>query len=597
MPDLELLRVEHVEASTFNPRKHFDDEKMAELVASVAKYGVLEPIIVRPHPTKRGRYEIVAGERRWRAAKAAKRMHVPAIVRDLADREAVEIALVENLARADLNPVEEAEGYRQLQELGIRQQDIADRVNRSQPAVANSMRLLKLPKDVLEMIRAGKLTPSHGMALLRLEGHDAVISEVAKIAVKEGKSSANIEQGYWLHDNRLRNLVRPVGTWERRGFIDSTCKKCPFNAWRKVGEYRACLRPAHFEELEKAEAEAASARRTEDLERARKAAKAPARPEATWSPTPNGDRAPRRTGKTTAVAPDPGSASITPGSVVVAVGSNHRVTVLSVDGDTAEICGLGNQHASYIAIDRLRPMTAEEAAHREDVKDLPHKWAIPHDSFCSIDAQSPPGCRSGECACIGRALNPDDSEVPICTNPKAYAKQQASATRAAGKVNRGRFDLAVEQVSKRMDALDEVGAREMALIAWLSLNGVTVQSGDDGKAQRHLVGSDGEIEAPHNRYDVKLEHLDQLAQVPSLGVARYLLERALLSDLRLYYGNKEQWWGKRPGRMAIWYLGDDVPERDGFDWRTAPDVETEGDRFQEQELWDEDEEEDETDES
>lgn len=172
-----------------NPRKYFDEAALEELAASIASRGVIQPIIVRPHPNGEG-YQLVAGERRWRAAQKARLHEIPALVRDLSDREVMALALIENLQREDLNPVEEARAYHRLaEEEGMIQVDIAKMVEKSRSHVANMMRLVTLPDDVLDLIQAGKLTMGHARALI---GRDDA-RELAAIAVAEGLSVRDIE--------------------------------------------------------------------------------------------------------------------------------------------------------------------------------------------------------------------------------------------------------------------------------------------------------------------------------------------------------------------------------------------------------------------
>lgn len=172
-----------------NPRKHFDEAALDELAASIASRGVIQPIIVRPHPNGEG-YQLVAGERRWRAAQKARLHEIPALVRNLTDREVMALALIENLQREDLNPVEEARAYHRLSEdEGMIQVEIAKMVEKSRSHVANMMRLMTLPDPVLDLIEEGKLSIGHARALI---GRDDA-REIAAIAVFEGLSVRDIE--------------------------------------------------------------------------------------------------------------------------------------------------------------------------------------------------------------------------------------------------------------------------------------------------------------------------------------------------------------------------------------------------------------------
>ena len=172
-----------------NPRKHFDENALDELAASIAKRGVIQPIIVRPRGN--GKYELVAGERRWRAAQKARLHEIPALVRELDDREVMALALIENLQREDLNPVEEARAYQRLaDEEGMTQAEIARMVEKSRSHVANIQRLLGLPEAVLDLVEAGKLSMGHARALI---GHDDAASLATK-AVNDNLSVREIEK-------------------------------------------------------------------------------------------------------------------------------------------------------------------------------------------------------------------------------------------------------------------------------------------------------------------------------------------------------------------------------------------------------------------
>jgi ParB family chromosome partitioning protein len=176
------LPLEAVERNPRQPRKRFDDARLEELAASIREHGVVEPILVRREGAK---YRIVAGERRWRAAQRAGLREIPALVREASEREAFEIALIENIQRADLNAIEEAEAYDALvREHGLTQEALAARVGKERSTVANALRLLKLPPDVRDWVRDGQLEMGHARALLALEQPDAV-RKAAKRVLEE----------------------------------------------------------------------------------------------------------------------------------------------------------------------------------------------------------------------------------------------------------------------------------------------------------------------------------------------------------------------------------------------------------------------------
>ena len=185
------LAIGEIEPNQEQPRKEFSPEALSQLAESIKEHGILQPLVVRPRPN--GRYQIVAGERRWRASRIAALTELPVIISELTDEQAFEVALVENLVRADLNPIEEAMGYRTLIEtFSMTQERIAQRVGRSRSAVANALRLLSLPKEVLSMLEKGNLSSGHARALLPLSEKDAL--EAANRVVSQALSVRQTEQ-------------------------------------------------------------------------------------------------------------------------------------------------------------------------------------------------------------------------------------------------------------------------------------------------------------------------------------------------------------------------------------------------------------------
>ena len=189
--ELRELPVGLIAPNPAQPRHRFDEESLQRLAESVAERGVLQPVLVRPRPG--GTYELIAGERRWRAAQLAGLPVVPAVVRDNADLQSLELALIENVAREDLNPVEEARACAALvEDLGLTHKDLGRRIGRSRPALSNLLRLLELPEDVLELLERGVLSEGHGRALLMAEDHAARRS-LARAAAAEGWSVRRTE--------------------------------------------------------------------------------------------------------------------------------------------------------------------------------------------------------------------------------------------------------------------------------------------------------------------------------------------------------------------------------------------------------------------
>lgn len=184
------LRLSEIEPNKDQPRIHFDEEALQELAESISVHGLLQPIVVRPMIG--GTYQIVAGERRWRACRIAGLNTVPVIIKSLDDKETMELALIENLQRMDLNPVEESKGYaRLLKEFELTQDEVAERVGKSRSAVTNALRLLNLPDDMLNALAEGKISAGHARTLLSFT--DTVLQQEAFIAAVEGASVRQLE--------------------------------------------------------------------------------------------------------------------------------------------------------------------------------------------------------------------------------------------------------------------------------------------------------------------------------------------------------------------------------------------------------------------
>lgn len=185
------IAIEKIRANPDQPRRTFVQEKLDELANSIREKGVLQPLILRPDPKQDGMYQIVAGERRWRASQLAKLHEVPAIVRELNDTEVLEVAIIENIQRSDLNSIEEAAGYRQLMDkFGHTQEQMATALGKSRSHIANVLRLLNLPDDVQELVVEGKLTSGHARSLITSEDP----SSLARQVVAKGLSVRETER-------------------------------------------------------------------------------------------------------------------------------------------------------------------------------------------------------------------------------------------------------------------------------------------------------------------------------------------------------------------------------------------------------------------
>lgn len=186
------VRLSLIEPDKNQPRKHFDEEAMEELANSIKEHGLIQPIIVTPIEGER--YRIIAGERRWRACRMAGLEEVPVLIREYTPQEISEISLIENLQREDLNPIEEALGYRNLMEVyGMTQEKIAETVSKSRSAVANTLRLLALPEQILDFLKTGELSAGHARALLSVEDADTQLALANKI-ITEGLSVRQAEE-------------------------------------------------------------------------------------------------------------------------------------------------------------------------------------------------------------------------------------------------------------------------------------------------------------------------------------------------------------------------------------------------------------------
>lgn len=191
VPTETMVKVSDIEPNRNQPRKRFDKEALEELADSIKNFGLIQPIVVHK---KDDYYEIIAGERRWRAAKIAKIKEVPVIVKDYSNQEAMEIALIENIQRRDLNPIEEAMAYKSLiDEYHLKQEDVAKRVSKSRAAITNCLRLLRLEEDVQDLLISGELTMGHARALVAL-GHEELQVETARTIVEKGLSVREAEK-------------------------------------------------------------------------------------------------------------------------------------------------------------------------------------------------------------------------------------------------------------------------------------------------------------------------------------------------------------------------------------------------------------------
>ncbi len=207
--------IEEIIPNPSQPRRHFDESKLQELAESIREKGILEPLIVRR--TDRG-YELIVGERRWRAAQKAGLKEVPVIVKELEEREAFEISLIENLQREDLNPIEEAEAFKHLiEEFNISQEDLSKRIGKDRTTISNTLRLLKLPLEVREQLLQNRITSGHARAILSLENKERQ-KELCALIMKKGLS---VREAEGLAKRWAAKLQKTVSSVKRTGDLES----------------------------------------------------------------------------------------------------------------------------------------------------------------------------------------------------------------------------------------------------------------------------------------------------------------------------------------------------------------------------------------
>ena len=226
------LPISQVEPGLKQPRKRFDEDSLQDLADSIRTHGVIQPLTVRRLAS--GYYQIIAGERRWRACRMAGISEVPVIIRELSDSEMTELALIENLQREDLSPVEEALGYQTLMEhYQFTQEEVSKSVGKSRPAVTNALRLLHLPAEVLAMVSSGELSAGHARTLLAFPGEEMMI-EAAKLVVKLGLSVRELEKMAKKATEEAKSEIKVVKIRKRSPFFDEVELSLNEHLGRKV---------------------------------------------------------------------------------------------------------------------------------------------------------------------------------------------------------------------------------------------------------------------------------------------------------------------------------------------------------------------------
>ncbi len=226
------LRINEIEPNRAQPRTIFDEEALTALAESIAKHGVIQPILVRPLPE--GSYQLVAGERRWRAARQAGLSEVPVVIRELSDEDTMVLALIENLQREDLNPLEEAQGYQTLMErMQLTQEETAEAVGKSRPAVANALRLLRLPAEILGFVQNGQLSAGHARALLAFETSEEQLAAAQEV-MANGLSVRVIEAMAQRAKREKEKAPREKTQQRRASYFDEVELALAGNLGRKV---------------------------------------------------------------------------------------------------------------------------------------------------------------------------------------------------------------------------------------------------------------------------------------------------------------------------------------------------------------------------
>ncbi len=203
--EITSIAIDRIVAGRHQPRRQFDNQKLEELAQSIRSHGIIQPIVIKP--VGNAKYEIIAGERRWRASKMAGLREIPAIIKDLDVGAMAEVALIENLQREDLNPMEEAEAYRALvEEYGLTQEEIARRVGKSRPVITNALRLLQLPGEIQELLRSNEITAGHARAILSLKGKEEQL-QLARL-IQEKQLTVREAEGFV--QQKLSTREKPV---------------------------------------------------------------------------------------------------------------------------------------------------------------------------------------------------------------------------------------------------------------------------------------------------------------------------------------------------------------------------------------------------
>lgn len=526
---LPQLPLRWIAAWNQNPRKVFEDTALDELTQSIRQDGVQQPIVVRPcdpghwkieHTFQTGvnaafarpgfllldtrridpasgvydgefviyetreeakeavpRFEIIMGERRFRASLKAGRTTIPAIVRmGLDDEKALELALVENLQRRDLNAIEEALGFQRLMDMGHRQAEIGEKLKRSQGEIANKLRLLKLPEVVRNLVSAGELSATHARALLRFEGFPEVMAKIAALAVKKGATAKELETGVPFHSDLVdAKLAKYLQQYEM-AFDLKVCQECPLNAYRKNETHYnpLCLRPDHYAELQ----EQAKVERERRLQEAR--AELERRKQETVTP---------------AVAP----------------ASEAPVADPTQRPETACL---------------LRPAPVAPVLKLADLR---------YDEYSTLYSEVPAACTNA-CPCRVTAEDRNGRACEICMDPKRLQSLKAAQTRVEQKERKKQLEGIVEEIKAAMPT--EIEPRILAMLVWPNVASSAV---DVRRAVAKTVENAGIKAILEKSYwSVSEQDYDTLATLGAVGIQNLALELTLRAEMQQAYEQRSK---------------------------------------------------------
>ena len=519
-----LLPWQMIDVSELNPRKNFDTETLDDLAASIQEHGLIQPITVRPGPSGMG-YVIVAGERRFRACRSLGWVQIPAIVRsDIDEKKHLELALIENLERKDLDAIEVARAYKALQGLGYKHADIARVSSRKETTVTNTLRLLQLPAEVQDLIRAGQLSGTHGKALLKWADFPDVLTAMAHSVMEHDLNVRMIEQGLtqavWADLKNAKRVVE-VPPYSMPFDFHKNCNQCPLSAYYKPSAtyYGFCLRPDHYQEL----VDAVLAQRAQEAALMAKA---------------------KASGNT---------------KVQAALAQGAKLPATETDAMDLT-CGTGRA-----------PVVA--------AKDMIQIRSLSYEQFEYITGEVP-GC-SEDCDCRVIALNHSNSPVPICLNKARYNGLKAAATRIATKTRKVVFEERLDAVLCTMPK--EPDLRSLALLVRMAVHSVTVEVRRKVASRfvEHPKLQELAAKPPYQVSDTEFQ--EALAKLSVAELVNFGVEMILRQEMahQLEYKSDRlpilDWWTGKTAEISPVFADEDQDDEDGeedLDEKKASEIST-----------------------